>query len=174
MAHYPKQSYILATCCRLLRRTVPALPHYRCFTDGSTNTPTSWKWEYNETTAWQLDAVLHGKNPAYSFPAGPTTSDSLPQMLIGSNTTEKYRGISQQSHYQLPVSLQTRHPVSYPSRLISRIPLQITRYHGSGSITKPQLVAGRSFLLLKTRPIPSQQGNYDIRLTATNAPLAAT
>jgi PKD repeat protein len=59
------------------------------FTDQSTNSPTSWKWEYGTGSgSWTVFSTA--QNPTYSFPEGTYDIQLTATNNGGSNTTTKY------------------------------------------------------------------------------------
>ncbi|HTY53102.1 MAG TPA: PKD domain-containing protein [Methanomicrobiales archaeon] len=141
------------------------------FTDQSTNTPTSWKWEYQKsgTSTWTQFATV--QSPAYSFTATGTYSIRLTVTnAAGSNTLTKTNYITV-STPPAPVAAFIGAPTSGLTPLTVQFTDQSTNTPtswkweyklGSGSWTQFSTAQSPSYSFTAT-------GTYSIRLTATNA-----
>jgi PKD repeat protein len=138
------------------------------FTDGSTNNPTSWKWEYNETIAGIWTQFSAAKNPPYTFPAGTYDIRLTSANAVGSNTTMISGYITA---IPLPVASFTANQTSG----VLSLPVQFTDTSTNNPVSWTweynETTAGSwtQFSIAQNATTVFSTGNYDIRLTATNA-----
>jgi PKD repeat protein len=141
------------------------------FTDQSSNTPTSWKWEYKKGSgSWTKFSTE--QHPSYTFTATGTYSIRLTATnAAGSNTLTKssYITVSKPSK---PVAKFTATPTSGSPPLAVQFADQSTNnptswkweYQKSGTSTWTQFSTDQNPSYTFTAI-----GKYSIRLTATNA-----
>ena len=142
------------------------------FTDKSTNTPTSWKWEYQKSGTSTWTQFSTAQNPSYTFTATGTYSIRLTATNAGgSNTLTKSNYITVTSP-PAPVAAFTATPTSGLVPLAVQFTDQSTNtptswkweYQKSGTSTWTQFSTAQNPSYTFTT-----LGKYSIRLTATNA-----
>ena len=152
---------------------VGAAPLSVSFTDSSTNTPTSWNWEYKETTAGSWATFASVKNPSYSFPSGTYDIRLTATNVIGSNTTEKIAYITA---IPLPVasfnanqtSGVTSLPVNFTDTSVNNPNSWIWEYNETTAGVWTQFSTAQH----PTTTFPV--GVYDIRLTVANTTIVGS
>ena len=138
------------------------------FTDSSTNTPTSWRWEYNETSGGGWIQFSTARNPAHSFPAGTYDIRLTATNAIGSDTMTQYGYITA---IPLPVASFTANQTSgvIPSALKFT---DTTTNNPTSWIWEYNETSAGGWTQFSTTQNPIHTfstGKYDIRFTATNA-----
>ena len=144
-----------------------AAPLMVSFTDGSIYGPTSWNWEYKETSGnWTTFSTA--KNPSHSFSSGTYDIRLTATNAIGSNTTTMPGYVTA---IPLPVTSFTADQTSG----VLTLPVQFTDT-SAGNPTSwvwefNETTAGSwtQFSTAQNATHIFTTGNYDIRLTATNA-----
>ncbi len=137
------------------------------FTDGSTNIPTSWNWEYKTGAGiWTPFATV--KNPSYYFPAGTYDIRLTATNAVGSNTTMISGYITA---IPLPVASFTANQTSGVLSLPVHFTDTSTNNPVSWTWEYNETTAGSwtQFSTAQNATNIFSTGNYDIRLTATNA-----
>jgi len=132
------------------------------FADGSTNTPTSWKWEYNETSGGGWIQFSPVKNPAYSFPAGTYDIRLTATNAVGSNTMTHYGYIT-----AIPLPVADFTPESTVSGVI---PFSVTFTDTTINPTSWMWDFGDGNTSTLQNPVHIYEfpGTFDVSLTATN------
>jgi PKD repeat protein len=138
------------------------------FTDTSTNTPTSWKWEYqNATVLWTQFSTA--QNPSISFPAG-IYDIRLTATNLGGSDDEIKTGYITVTNMAPPVAGFTGTPTS------GNAPLTVVFTDSSTNSPtswrwayKTASVGWTQFATTQNPSFAFAAGKYDINLTATNA-----
>jgi len=139
------------------------------FTDSSTNTPTSWKWEYNTTPGGGWTQFSTTRNPGYSFPTGTYDIRLTANNTVGGSI--KTKGAITVKPLPVPEFTANQTAGAQP------FPVLFTGTSANGPITSWKWEyqnATTPWTLLDEAAIqnPTQTfttGTYDIRLTAQNA-----
>jgi PKD repeat protein len=144
-----------------------AAPLTVSFTDGSVYVPTTWNWEYKETAgSWTTFSTV--KNPSHSFSSGTYDIRLTATNAIGSNTATMPGYVTA---IPLPVTSFTADQTSG----VLTLPVQFTDT-SAGNPTSwvwefNETTAGSwtQFSTAQNATHLFTTGNYDIRLTGTNA-----
>ena len=140
------------------------------FTDSSTNTPTTWKWEY-KTGAGSWTQFSTVRNPSYTFPTGTYDIRLTATNTAGSDDEIKTGYITVNAALLPPLAAFSAAPTSGTAPLSVTFTDQSTNtptswkweYKNATSVwTQFATVRNPSFSF-------SSSGIFDIRLTATNA-----
>ena len=140
------------------------------FTDSSTNTPTTWKWEY-KTGAGSWTQFSTVRNPSYTFPTGTYDIRLTASNTAGTDIETKVGYITVNAATLLPVAAFSAAPTTGTAPLTVTFTDQSTNtptswkweYKSATSVwTQFATTRNPSFSF-------SSSGIFDIRLTATNA-----
>ncbi|MGA9188117.1 MAG: PKD domain-containing protein, partial [Methanosarcina sp.] len=131
------------------------------FTDTSTGSPTAWKWNFGDGT------TSTAKNPTHTYSAvGNYTVKLTATNAAGSNTVTESNYIKVASTLQTPVA-------SFTSNVTSgNVPLSVAftdKSTGSPTSWKWSFGDGKTSTQQSPTHTYSAAGNYNVKLTATNA-----
>ena len=137
------------------------LPLTVAFTDKSTGTPTSWKWDFGDGTS------STAKNPTHKYSkAGKYTVTLTATNAAGSNTVKKSNYITVTTAATKPVAEFSASPTS------GKLPLTVAftdKSTGTPTAWKWDFGDGTSSTAKNPTHKYSKAGKYTVTLTATNA-----
>ena len=140
------------------------------FTDSSTNTPTTWKWEY-KTGAGSWTQFSTVRNPSYTFPTGTYDIRLTATNAAGSDGEIKAGYITVNAASLPPLAAFSAAPTSGTAPLTVTFSDQSTNSPTSWKWEyKNATIVWTQFATTRNPSFSfSSSGIYDIRLTATNA-----
>ncbi len=131
------------------------------FTETSTGSPTSWKWNFGDGTSSTVKSPTHKYSAAGNYTVTLTATNAA-----GSNTKTKFQYIKVTSASLTPVAVFSASPTS------GNTPLSVAftdKSTGSPTSWKWTFGDGTSSTVKSPTHKYSAKGNYTVTLTATNA-----